>query len=508
MAIEQPTITPDTLGMGAPPEPPAPPMALPDLGMGPAPTAPAPPPMMGPAPGPDMKSVVARAIAAIIAMKMGPQRGGLGMLSGINQASAQQANEQERRQVQIQRQQQQQYQYQQQQFEQQARTYTAEAQRKQQLLTQNVTAFRQSVATLKNKAAYDQYVDAYASGLQGMGLRISPNWLRTAAPYIAPSATKSAQETLASFLKNPVNDAMLKAHPEQVEKVTVRFDRDGDGVPEDISLTDLADLAQQPFGRDQAGKVIVYPKGTTGDMKASADGILQSLMEQDQAEGKANTPARRMELQQIAIKRAKEAGDLPNDPKVPARDRFSVQPVTNADGTTSIVRVNLENGEASPINLPNGVAGAGRPTEGAGKTAEFLPRTEASDKNAQKYESKMLGMGAQLSVQLPNWLRSPEARLYRQAQDEFINAGLRDESGAAIQPSEYERYRKIYFMDVGDDAAAIAQKRDARQRVIAGLRLRAGNLGKSSAPAVATPPPATGLPSYQEYLNRRQGAPR
>lgn len=164
------------------------------------------------------------------------------------------------------------------------------------------------------------------------------------------------------------------------------------------------------------------------------------------------------------------------------RDRFNVQQVTNADGSTGLIRVNMETGEATPVVLPTGTGGAGKAGDTERLSKAYYDRTIASDKTALDFEKSLTGLGSQLDVQLPNLLKSEQGQQYQQAKDEFINAALRRESGAAIQPSEYTRFDKIYFVMPGDTAATIKQKQAARKRVVDGFKVTAGNLG-GAAPA-------------------------
>lgn len=171
------------------------------------------------------------------------------------------------------------------------------------------------------------------------------------------------------------------------------------------------------------------------------------------------------------------------------RDRFNVQQVTNPDGTTGLMRVNMDTGEATPVDL--GGAASGRASDTQRLSGAYLDRTKGADQLAKGFEQELGTLGPQLDVQLPNLLKSEKGQLYRQSKDEFINAALRRESGAAIQPSEYERYDKIYFVQPGDTAATIRQKQTARERVIAGFKVSAGNLsGQPAGPAPAQPPRA------------------
>jgi hypothetical protein len=140
---------------------------------------------------------------------------------------------------------------------------------------------------------------------KGAGYRLDANWLRQAVPYVAPSAEKRATTTLNAFLKNPANAEMIKSHPEQLAKVVMTFDVDGDGIPEQVPITRVAQIAKQPFAADASGQLITYPKGNSLDDKANADGILQTLMAKAKAEGKnVEDPTVRLALQEQAIKMA------------------------------------------------------------------------------------------------------------------------------------------------------------------------------------------------------------
>lgn len=191
-------------------------------------------------------------------------------------------------------------------------------------------------------------------------------------------------------------------------------------------------------------------------------------------------PPERQAVIEAARKRYMQADDAG---RATPRDRYNVQPITNPDGTTGLVRVNMETGETSRIALPADAAGAGRPTSTEQISQAYLIRTQASDEIAKSFESQLASLGPQLGVQLPNLLRGEAGQRYRQSQDEFINASLRRESGAAIQPSEYDRFAKIYFVQPGDTAATIAQKQAARERVVRGFKTATGNLGRGASAA-------------------------
>lgn len=100
-----------------------------------------------------------------------------------------------------------------------------------------------------------------------------------------------------------------------------------------------------------------------------------------------------------------------------------------------------------------------------------------------------------LQNSLPTWLGGNDEgrQVADSAQDEFIAASLRQDSGAAIPDQEIERQRRIYFPMPGDSPATIKAKDAARARALKGLevsagrRLPAARRGFYSAPAVEMP---------------------
>lgn len=124
-------------------------------------------------------------------------------------------------------------------------------------------------------------------------------------------------------------------------------------------------------------------------------------------------------------------------------------------------------------------------TEGERKAAAFLIRALGAN---QSYEAQDIGprnmVGQFFKDNFPNLLNTLPAAIgnsdARQvadsAQDEFIAASLRQDSGAAIPPEELERQRRIYFPMPGDNEDAIAAKAEARRRAVEGLRQSSGRL--------------------------------
>jgi len=81
---------------------------------------------------------------------------------------------------------------------------------------------------------------------------------------------------------------------------------------------------------------------------------------------------------------------------------------------------------------------------------------------------------------------SSKQQQIEQAERQFVNAVLRAESGAVINPSEFESNRQIYFPRAGDSAEVIANKAVARQTAIQAIKLGAGR-GAQNTPVPSAP---------------------
>ncbi len=184
----------------------------------------------------------------------------------------------------------------------------AQSQRQQQLM-QAIGGLRTQMKDVPSRDVYEQQIEGFTNLLNASGYRVNSNWLRSAVPYVHPSAEKKATETLEKYLKNPTNAKVWRENPEVFANSLIPMDRDGDGVMEDVTGRELAVLAGMPFGKNAAGQPEFGMGGAqmTLPEKANADGILQMLMEKDKANKVRATPERMVELQQEAIKLAEEA---------------------------------------------------------------------------------------------------------------------------------------------------------------------------------------------------------
>lgn len=146
-------------------------------------------------------------------------------------------------------------------------------------------------------------------------------------------------------------------------------------------------------------------------------------------------------------------------------------------------------------------------TEVQGKAAMFGARAAEADKILNQLEGKYSrtalatktgldntwGIGGILSP-IANAALSPDAQKADQAQRDFVNAVLRQESGAAISESEFNNARKQYFPQPGDSDAVVKQKARNRQTAIEGFKNIAGRGAYEAPPMPDAQPKTSGMP--------------
>lgn len=140
------------------------------------------------------------------------------------------------------------------------------------------------------------------------------------------------------------------------------------------------------------------------------------------------------------------------------------------------------------------------PTEFQGKSATFGARAEQADKIIKDIEGKYWPSAVNAKQALGNtWLvggaleaggnllLSKEGQKAEQAQRDFVNAVLRQESGAAIAESEFNNAKKQYFPQPGDSKEVINQKAQNRKTAIEGFKKNAGQAAYTATTEVSEP---------------------
>ena len=139
-------------------------------------------------------------------------------------------------------------------------------------------------------------------------------------------------------------------------------------------------------------------------------------------------------------------------------------------------------------------------TETQSKATGFYDRASKANNLLSGLEQQGTQIGARLMGNIPfgagNFMQSSEYQQFEQAKRDFINALLRQESGAAIGKDEFDSAERQYFPQVGDKPEVIEQKRRNRETAANALRIASGPgaaaLNQSGANTTLTYDPVTG----------------
>lgn len=126
------------------------------------------------------------------------------------------------------------------------------------------------------------------------------------------------------------------------------------------------------------------------------------------------------------------------------------------------------------FTLPGLSSSTGQPTfknEQQANSWKYANRMADAEKNINDVASSITKMNPMVWMaqnSLPNWApgKKEEVQLYQQAILNFVNAKLRQESGAVIGDSEYKKAEQQYFPQPGDSEKVLLQKERNRKMVI------------------------------------------
>ena len=165
----------------------------------------------------------------------------------------------------------------------------------------------------------------------------------------------------------------------------------------------------------------------------------------------------------------------------------------DAQGNPVFAQANTKGG---PPNIVTNVRPEAKPlNEGQANAAGFAKRLEfANDVLTSTAFTPTYGTKLKASMPYSNAFLSSEQQKVEQAKREFINAQLRRESGASIQPSEFESANLQYFPQPYDKPDTLKQKAQARALAIENMRGAAGPSSKAAPPAW--------LPGVQSALDK------
>lgn len=168
------------------------------------------------------------------------------------------------------------------------------------------------------------------------------------------------------------------------------------------------------------------------------------------------------------------------------------------------VMVDPRTGVATPVTAGGQPLGPKeKSTDTERVSAGYASRMAQSDKILTELEKKNIGkpewgetiasagIGG-LGKVAANAARSPERQQYRQAQEDWVRAKLRKESGAVIGDEEMDREIRVYFPQHFDNPAVVTQKAQSRkvaERAMVQAAGRAPVETGSAAPGAVPPPP-------------------
>lgn len=141
------------------------------------------------------------------------------------------------------------------------------------------------------------------------------------------------------------------------------------------------------------------------------------------------------------------------------------------------------------ITRINADVAAGKKTEVQAKAEIFGNKMEMANKSITDNVGTSLAGKIASGLPLGNYVQSADYQKYKAASSNFITALLRQESGAAISKTEFDRYDREYMPQPGDGPEVLAQKTEARRVAIEGMKKGAGPGYKSPTGT------QTGLPS-------------
>lgn len=211
-----------------------------------------------------------------------------------------------------------------------------------------------------------------------------------------------------------------------------------------------------------------------------------------------------------------------NAATIAAENARSAQGVTyQTDGDGNFVALPTKAVPGAPIRGSvvldaNGKPVAGKDktlTDSQGKATTFAARMQNAEKTIQELEQNGVSGSDVRTIAagngFTNFLASPEGQRYRQAQEDWVTANLRQESGAAIGKDEMQKDVRKFFPIPGDSEAVRAQKAKAREVATRGMMTQAGP-GARQVPAIsggsATEPKSdAGVPSDIAAILQKHG---
>ena len=251
--------------------------------------------------------------------------------------------------------------------------------------------------------------------------------------------------------------------------------------------------------------------------------ILKTIQDAQLASTEAGTAKTIAETGQIGLPQAPDltsiqqnliaAGLQPGTPEFQAK---LLELISRPIGTSITVgdpsvkgQIDALNLQLKDLNIQQKKRKLGEFTEGQNNSAQFATIMQQAEGNIEKviatgFDPTTIQEAAIAAAPIgSNLLRSNESQLHRQAQEAWVRAKLRKESGAVIAKDEMEQEIKTFFPQTGDGPDVIAQKKKARETATNSLISAAGGAFKDQQPSV-TAPSGLGSVSDEDLLKMLQ----
>jgi hypothetical protein len=181
----------------------------------------------------------------------------------------------------------------------------------------------------------------------------------------------------------------------------------------------------------------------------------------------------------------------------------TLRPIKGGPAASSGAPATITGPDGKPIVIPPGVdrkefvkrvteasadAATGKKTEAQAKASSFAARMQQAEQDVSKLQNEGLSGVQSATSSIPlvgNYLQSTDHQRFETAKSAFITALLRQESGAAVNKSEFSRYEKEMFPQPGDAPEVVKQKAALRSAAIEQMKGAAGPGYQS--PAAAKP---------------------
>ena len=289
---------------------------------------------------------------------------------------------------------------------------------------------------------------------------------RAAIEGLGPNPTQEGLAAVASKFAAP--DDVMRTHQSSLDRQATR-----DAAATQAEAQRQARLHERQLVLEAAAQNTALAREARLEAAAQAADLRRELQENQQRFQASQTQSQQAFQRQLA-------GE--------ARANRQPQVVQTADGPMV-----LNGTQATPVTGPGGVPVRGpkvdKPmTEFQGKAALYGTRAAQSHRVLEDIEDTISLEGLatkQAGARIPviggivgaagNAMLSKNQQKVEQAQRDFVNAVLRQESGAVISDAEFENARKQYFPAPGDSKEVRDQKRANRMLAINGFARMAGS---------------------------------